>query len=98
MNDGLYGNIGILQRIFQTLSDANRLKIITFIHEGECSVSQIVEETSLSQPLVSHHLRALREGHILETTRNGPFIYYRLKDKRLLHILDSMIKIVGSFD
>jgi DNA-binding transcriptional ArsR family regulator len=98
MNEKLYANIAILQQIFQTLSDTNRLKIIKFINDRECSVSQIVEETKLSQPLVSHHLRTLRERHVLETTRNGPFIYYRLKDKRLLNIFDLMLKVVGSFD
>ncbi len=98
MNANLYVHIGILQLIFQTLSDANRLKIIKYVNEGECSVSQIVEETKLSQPLVSHHLKTLRERHILETTRNGPFIYYRLKDKRLLNIFDLILKIVGPFD
>jgi DNA-binding transcriptional ArsR family regulator len=98
MNENLYAKIGILQQIFQTLSDTNRLKIIKYINDGECSVSQIVEETKLSQPLVSHHLRTLRECHILETTRNGPFIYYRLKDKKLLNIFDLMLKAVGPFD
>ncbi len=95
MNDNLYDNIGSLQLIFQTLSDANRLRIIKYINDSECSVTQIVEETKLSQPLVSHHLRTLRERQILETTRNGPFIYYRLRDKRLLSIFDSIIEITG---
>lgn len=98
MNNNLYKNIGVLQLIFQTLSDANRLTIIKFINDNECSVNQIVEETGLSQPLVSHHLRALRERQILETTRNGPFIYYRLKDKRLLKVFDSILDVVGKLD
>jgi|WetSurMetagenome_2_1015567.scaffolds.fasta_scaffold77766_3 DNA-binding transcriptional ArsR family regulator len=98
MNSNLYKHVGILQRIFQTLSDTNRLKIIKFVNDGECSVSQIVEEMKLSQPLVSHHLRTLRECQILETTRNGPFIYYRLKDKKLLNIFDSLLKAIGPFD
>ncbi len=98
MSNNLYMNIGILQLIFQTLSDANRLTIIKFINDRECSVNQIVEETGLSQPLVSHHLRTLRERQILETTRNGPFIYYRLKNTRLLKIFDSIIEVVGPLD
>ncbi len=98
MNSDLYKTIGSLQLIFQTLSDANRLTIIKFINDGECSVNQIVQETGLSQPLVSHHLRTLRERHILETTRDGPFIYYRLKDTQLLQILESILEIVGPID
>ena len=46
-----------LQTVFQTLGDANRLRIIKFIGERECSVSEIVQATGLSQPLVSHHLK-----------------------------------------
>jgi DNA-binding transcriptional ArsR family regulator len=95
MSYDLYASINNLQQIFQTLSDANRLRIIKFIGESERSVGQIVEETGLSQPLVSHHLKTLRERHILETTRNGPFIYYRLKDTRLLDIFDLIIESIG---
>ena len=87
-----------LQIVFQTLGDANRLKIIKFIGADECSVSQIVEYTGLSQPLVSHHLRALREHEILETKRQGPFIYYKLKDVRLLDVLGLLLEIFRSSD
>ena len=50
-------DLGKLQLIFQTLSDYNRLGMIKFICEKERSVGEIVKETKLSQPLVSHHLR-----------------------------------------
>jgi DNA-binding transcriptional ArsR family regulator len=82
-----------LQIIFQTLGDANRLRIIRLIGETKCSVTEIVQTTQLSQPLVSHHLRTLRENHILETERKGPFIYYKLKDRELLKVLDLFLKI-----
>ena len=75
-----------LQLIFQTLSDYNRLGIIKFICENECSVGEIVKAIKLSQPLVSHHLKVLKESGILETKRNGPFIYYYISDKRILSI------------
>jgi len=76
-----------MQLLFQTLGDANRLRIIRFIGSGERSVNEIVSATSLSQPLVSHHLRVLRDKQVLETRRKGPFIYYAVKNKRLLDAL-----------
>ena len=82
-----------LQLIFHTLGDANRLRIIQFIAEKECTVSEIVQALSLSQPLVSHHLRTLRENRVLDTERRGPFIYYKLKDKRLLGALNLCLEI-----
>ena len=85
-----------MQILFHTLGDANRLKIIKFVGVEVRSVSEIVEATRLSQPLVSHHLRILRERGILETERNGPFIYYTLKNKKLLDALGLFLEIAGS--
>lgn len=87
-----------LQLLFQTLGDSNRLKIIRHIGEGESSVSEIVEITGLSQPLVSHHLRTMRESQILVTNRKGPFVYYKLKDVRLLSALGIFLNMAESLD
>jgi len=87
-----------MQIIFQVLGDVNRLRIIKLIGTQECSVSQIVEGTGLSQPLVSHHLRTLRESHILRTERQGPFIFYKLMDIRLLDVLGMLQVIFGEDD
>jgi DNA-binding transcriptional ArsR family regulator len=91
-----------LQKLLQTLGDSNRLRIIHFIGEKICSVNEIVEAVELSQPLVSHHLRAMKETGILETTRKGPFIYYKLTNKNLIDVLGILnviakdVKIEGS--
>jgi len=82
-----------LQLIFQTLSDYNRLGIIKFICDKESSVGEIVKATSLSQPLVSHHLRVLKENGILETKRNGPFIYYSIRDRKILEAIDLFLEL-----
>jgi DNA-binding transcriptional ArsR family regulator len=85
-----------LEMIFQTLGESNRLRIIKLIGEKKCSVSEIVAETELSQPLVSHHLRILRENHVLETERQGPFVYYKLKDTRILSAIGIFLDIIHS--
>jgi DNA-binding transcriptional ArsR family regulator len=82
MDDGIK-----LQNLFQTLGDANRLRIIRIIGNQSRSVSEVVQMSGLSQPLVSHHLRVLREQSILKTKREGPFIYYELFDVRMLDAL-----------
>jgi DNA-binding transcriptional ArsR family regulator len=87
-----------LQLIFQTLSDYNRLGIIRFICEKERSVGEIVKTTKLSQPLVSHHLRVLKENGILETKRNGPFIFYYVRDKKILDAINLFIELFKNSD
>ena len=82
-----------LQLIFQTLSDYNRLGIIRFICEKERSVGEIVKTTKLSQPLVSHHLRVLKENGVLETKRKGPFIFYYIRDKKILEAINLFLEL-----
>ncbi len=71
----------------KSLSDANRVKILLLISCGRKSVSAIVEELDLSQPLVSHHLKELRRSLLVKVEREGPFIYYELADIRILDVL-----------
>ena len=79
-----------LAAAFQTLGDPNRLRILAFIGSRVCSVSEIVEAIGLSQPLVSHHLRILRERKLVDTKRQGPFIYYQLHDPGVLDVMRQM--------
>ncbi len=82
-----------LKNVFQTLSDSNRLRIIRSIADKKKSVGEIVKATSLSQPLVSHHLRVLKKNGILSTNRKGPFIYYFIEDVRILYAINLFIEI-----
>ncbi len=83
----------LLEHLFQTIGKENRIRIIQFIGREQRSVSEIVEYLGLSQPLVSHHLKTLRKNGVLVTQRNGPFIYYSLKDTRLLDVLGFFLEI-----
>ena len=87
-----------LQLIFQTLSDYNRLGIIKFICERESSVGEIVKATKLSQPLISHHLRVLKENGILETKRKGPFIFYYIRDKKIFDAINLFLELFKNSD
>lgn len=79
--------IGILAK---SLSDENRLRILLCVGNGKKSVSRIVEELDLSQPLVSHHLKELKRTLLVKVERDGPFIYYEMADKRVLDILKDL--------
>ncbi len=83
-------DIAQLQRaafLAKSLSDCNRLRILVLISGSKKSVSAIVEELDLSQPLVSHHLKELKHSLLVKVEREGPFIYYELADERILNVL-----------
>jgi ArsR family transcriptional regulator, zinc-responsive transcriptional repressor len=77
----------------KVLSDVNRLRILLFISNGRKSVSKIVEELALSQPLVSHHLKELKRSLLVKVEREGPFVYYELSDDRILSIVQTLGEI-----
>ena len=80
----------------RALSDENRLRILLFLSPGKRSVSQIVEDTNLSQPLVSHHLKELKRALLVEVERRGPFVYYGLSRPEILPVLKSVSTLAES--
>ncbi len=91
-------NLGKLQKFLHTLSDTNRLRIIHYIDKHESSVGEIVAETGLSQPLVSHHLKILKKNAIVHARRKGAFIYYQLASRELLEVLGILTKLAEKVD
>jgi DNA-binding transcriptional ArsR family regulator len=77
----------------KSLSDGNRLRILLLISESRKSVSAIVEELDLSQPLVSHHLKELKRSLLVTVEREGPFVYYELADARILDVLRTLSEV-----
>ncbi len=76
--------------VAKSLSDENRLRILLCISGSKKSVSIIVEELNLSQPLVSHHLKELRRSLLVQVERRGPFVFYQIADERILPILEAL--------
>ena len=89
-NGLLMDNLQAPAYLAKSLSDENRLRIMLCIRNRKKSVSAIVEELQLSQPLISHHLKELKRSLLVEVERNGPFIYYELADKRIIDILKNL--------
>jgi DNA-binding transcriptional ArsR family regulator len=59
-------------RIFhKALADVNRLRIVRRLAGGPASVGELIDHVGLSQPLVSHHLRRLREAGLVVSRRAG---------------------------
>ena len=77
----------------KSLSDVNRLRILLALEQESKSVSVLVEELGLSQPLVSHHLRELRRTLLVSVKRKGPFIYYSLTDEKVIEMINNLLQL-----
>lgn len=67
----------------KALADETRQKIMSLCCCKQLSVNDIVEQTAVSQPTVSHHLKILREAGLVKVERRGKEIYYTLDQKIL---------------
>lgn len=89
------GNCQSVSFLSKSLSDENRLRILLCMSGPKKSVSAIVEELGLSQPLVSHHLKELKRCLLVTVERSGPFIYYGLTDPRILEVIRQLDSIAA---
>lgn len=71
------------------------MRILQLISGGRKSVSAIVEELQLSQPLVSHHLKELKRSLLVRVEREGPFVYYELADARMLDVMQTLSDVAA---
>lgn len=67
-----------LSRITKALANPHRLEIIELLAQGDYSVEQISIQTNLSVANASQHLQVLKTAQLVDVTRDGNFIYYKL--------------------
>ena len=70
------------------LADPNRIMILYALSQEPRNVTEIYSELDMPQPLVSRHLKVLRERGMVTAERHGTVIVYRLADVRLIQALD----------
>jgi DNA-binding transcriptional ArsR family regulator len=74
--------------LLKALASSNRLRIVLAIEAREhACVHELVDELALPQPLVSQHLRVLRQANVIAGERHGREIRYRIADIHVVHIV-----------
>ncbi len=72
-----------LAELFSSLSDPNRVRIISALLETEMSVGVLAERLRMSESAVSHQLRGLRHMRLIRGRRQGRQIFYSLADNHV---------------
>ena len=66
--------------ITRALGDENRLRALMMLREGELCVCQIIELLGLAPSTVSRHMAILHDSGLVETRKEGRWIYYHLNE------------------
>jgi DNA-binding transcriptional ArsR family regulator len=70
------------------LADPNRIMILYELSAGSKNVTELCNALNMPQPLISRHLKILRERSMVTTERRGTVVIYSLADVRLTQALD----------
>ena len=82
--DALYAQFA---RIGHAVSSPKRLELLDLLGQGEKTVEQLAEQTATAVKNTSAHLRALRQARLVETRRDGTYVWYRLADEAVAAFL-----------
>ncbi|MHC4097765.1 MAG: ArsR/SmtB family transcription factor, partial [Planctomycetota bacterium] len=67
--------------IAKALSDENRVRALMLLSQGELCVCQLIEMLRLAPSTVSKHMSILRQARLVESRKEGRWMYYRLVDE-----------------
>ncbi|NLH41627.1 MAG: winged helix-turn-helix transcriptional regulator [Planctomycetes bacterium] len=67
--------------VTKALADGNRLRVLMALAGGELCVCQIVELLQLAPSTTSKHMSILRQARLVESRKEGRWMYYRLPDR-----------------
>ena len=67
--------------LFKAFCDENRIRILELLGDGEKCACKLLEEMSISQPTLSHHMKILCDSGIVVGRREGKWMHYRISSE-----------------
>ncbi len=96
MNQNLRDEINRLHaQVCAGLSDPTRILILYALSEQAQTVGELAQKLNLPQPTTSRHLKILRDRNLVLSQRDGPYVYYRIRDDRIIEALDLLREVLA---
>lgn len=82
--------------MLRSLSHPTRLKILCRLMDSESSVNELTDLCKISQATMSQFLSRMKAEGILDCRRESQFVYYSIKDKRVILLMQAMHEIFSA--
>ncbi len=82
-------------RILHALAHPERLATVEKLRDRALCVCHLTVALKRPQAYVSQQLAILKDAGIIESQQDGAFVYYRLRDRRVLEIAKSARRLAG---
>ncbi|HVD46792.1 MAG TPA: metalloregulator ArsR/SmtB family transcription factor [Candidatus Limnocylindria bacterium] len=75
--------VGETVELLKALADPTRLSMVSVLRQqaGPVCVCDLVAAFDLTQPTISHHMAVLKRAGLVESSKQGIWVYYRLRDE-----------------
>ena len=83
-----------MNTLFKALNDNTRREILELLREKDLTAGEIADQFDISKPSISHHLDLLKQAGLVESTKQGQFVYYTLNTT----VMDEIIKWMMQFN
>ena len=67
--------------VFKALGDENRIRILKLLTGGEKCACKLLDELSVTQPTLSHHMKILCDSGIVSGRKEGKWMYYSISEQ-----------------
>jgi ArsR family transcriptional regulator, virulence genes transcriptional regulator len=79
--------------LLKTMAHPGRLMILCHLATAEQAVSDLERKCQICQSQVSQFLKRMQYEGIVESRKEGKFVVYKIKDQRILELINSLEKI-----
>jgi ArsR family transcriptional regulator len=84
-------------RVFRALGDETRIRIVALLSHGELCVCHVENALDVAQPTVSRSLGILKTAGIVDSRRDGSWVYYRLVTQAMPELQGVVDSVVSAF-
>jgi ArsR family transcriptional regulator len=84
-----------MSNVFKAIADPTRRQVLALLRERPLSAGELADHFDHSKPTMSAHFRILREAGLIDATRHGKSIVYRLRMSVLEEALMGLAETVG---
>ena len=81
-------------QLISVLANGKRLQIVELLGRSERTVSELAAELEIAQATTSQHLAVMRKSGVVETRKDGNFVYYRLADPKIAEACEVMSRAI----
>jgi DNA-binding transcriptional ArsR family regulator len=83
-----------MNRVFKALADPTRRRVLELLRQRPMTAGELSEQFPVSKPTMSAHFAVLREADLIDASKQGVTITYRLK---LSVLEDALLGFAGLF-